>query len=186
MSDIINQVEQEKAENPGVLSSYQKFRVNWSYVYYFNVFFIIIVSISALGFALAALLTQPTTNAEVKTLKLSGPLSVNAVECGTVYLLQLALPDMHINLPDPNSTSGCTFSFVYVGGPPGVTPEISLTTATGQIIGLSFIDPSLQSSHSITSRSVSLAAVANAAFSVTSDGSNYRMLTPGVGVSNLS
>lgn len=158
--------------------------INWQYVYWFNLILLIICSVSALGLAIAAILTQPSKNMAVSTINSSGAIQVTSNDCNTLFRLEILYDDMKVILPEPKNITGCSFFFVYDRKDNNLNnAEIAFTAGAGEFIGMSLVDNVWTN---IQSKTVSLGGVSANQFAVISDGMNYRVTGPAVGLSNMS
>jgi len=163
-----------------------KVAVDWNYVYWFNICMIVLLSVAAFGMALAAILTQPLVNQTVETLSISGPITITSNSCDTYFQLEMAFDDMHIALPAPSKVTGCNFTFAFVSqNPSTVTPEITFTSESGQFLGTSWTDTTMKTSQIVKNASVLMLGQEFNQMSVISDGTNFRLTYPAIGVSNL-
>jgi len=157
--------------------------INWDYVYWFNIVLLIICSVSALGLAIAAILTQPTKNMTIETINSSGAISVTSNDCNTLFNVEILYDDMKVVLPEPNKIGGCGFFFVFQRKDNSLSnAEIAFNTASGEFIGLSYLNSVWTN---IQSKSVSLSGEPSNQFGVISDGTNYRVTGPAIGLSNM-
>jgi len=157
--------------------------INWHYVSWFNIILLIICSVSALGLAIAAIVTQPSNNMIVSTINSSGSVKVTSNDCNTLFNIEILYEDMKVTLPEPNKVSGCSFFFVFERKDNSLSnAEIAFSTAMGEFLGLSYTNSTWTN---IQSKSVSLAGLPTSQFEVISDGTNYRVTGPAIGLSNL-
>ena len=164
------------------LSRFKQFQVNWSNIYWFNIILITVMSVAALGLSLALIINQHGQNWEMKTLEISGPVEIITNDCDTYFQLQMQFNDMHIQLPSPKLVTGCSFAFAYESAPSDQA-EIIISTPNGKFQGVAWTNSTLTASHIINEANVTMNGASMNQMYIISDGTNYKLTSPAIGVS---
>jgi len=162
--------------------------INWKLLNVLAVTLTLLLALSALGVALAALLGQKSVNTQTGVIGSQQETVLTSNECDSYFFLDIQVDASQIILPVPHKVSGCTFQFVYARSRTGVTEaDATFTTEGGEFVGPGLTGTNLDTLIQLQKKSVVMEAVDNVSqLNVISDGTNYRIQGLALNITNMS